>query len=115
MKYFYRTKEEVKAGDICFYTESNGKDFHYANSICRIVEVDGDLHSQTIYWSDNDGMSFNKETDEATISLYWCAYLDTKVLQHFMKIDENCDFNKEYGRRGQIKKINKLIKDYFEL
>ena len=124
-EYFYKNGTKVKAGDICFYTESDGEDYHYANSICRIIDFDGELFTQTIYWSSNDGMSFNEESNEDITSLYFFCRVDNNgeygnVLQHHIWIGwgESVDdwsskiyYNGEYGRRGQIRKINKFIKD----
>ena len=120
-EYLYKNSTKVKAGDICFYTESNGgTEHHYANSICRIVDFDGELFTQTIYWSDNDGMSFNSEGDGEIISLAFCCGNNDNILQHFIWIgwgesvedwSSKIYYNGEYGRRGQIKKINKFIKE----
>ena len=118
-EYFYKNGKKVHAGDICFYTESDGKILHYANSICRIVEFDGELFTQTIYWSDNDGMSFNKDGDEEIISLAFCCGNNDNVLQHFIYIgwgesveewSSRSYYNEGFGRRGQIREINKFIK-----
>ncbi len=116
-KYLYKNGTEVKAGDICFYTESNGKDYHYANSICKIVEQenDDDLYTQTVYWSDNDGMSFNKGGDGELISLFFCCGNNDNTLQHFICIGaddvaSSTYYNSGFGRRGQIKEVNKFIK-----
>lgn len=120
-EYLYKNGTKVKAGDICFYSESNhGKYYHYANSICRIIDFDGELFAQTIYWSDNDGMSFNKVGNEDIVSLSFCCGNSNNILQHFIPIGwgESVDdwssqkyYNDEYGRRGQIKRINKFIKE----
>ena len=118
-QYLYKNGTKVKAGDICFYSESDGKDYHYANSICRIVNFDEELFTQTIYWSNNDGMSFNKIGGEEIVSLSFCCGINSNILQHFIPIGwgESVDewssqkyYNAEYGRRGQIKEVNKFIK-----
>ena len=119
-EYFYKSGKKVKAGDICFYSESNGKDYHYANSICRIVDFDGELFTQTIYWSNNDGLSFTKDGDDELISLSFCCANNDNILQHFIYIGwgESVEewsskkyYTSEYGRRGQIKKIDKFVKE----
>jgi len=119
-EYLYKNGTKVKAGDICFYSESDGKEYHYANSICRIVDFDDELFTQTIYWSDNDGMSFDKLGSFSITSLSFCCGNNDNVLQHLIPIGwgESVDdwssqkyYNGMYGRRGQIKKINKFIKN----
>lgn len=119
-EYFYKNGTKVNPGDVCFYSESNGKEYHCANSICRIVDFDGELFTQTIYWSDNDGMSFNKEGNGELISLDFCCGVNDNILQYFIYIGwgESIDewssqkyCNDIYGRKNQIKKINKFIKN----
>ena len=118
--YFYKNGQEVKVGDICFYSESAGdSEFHYGNSILEIVEYENELSSIITHFTQNDGMSFITNTDHWPISLEHmsnkegvltdCIYIGWGNSAYSDK--EQLDFyNKEYRRRGQIKKINKLIK-----
>jgi len=120
--YFYKDGHEVKVGDICFYSESAGdSEFHYANSISEIVEHENELALITTYFTQNDGMSFIPNPQkQPPINLAYASNRDG-VLTDCIYIGwgnsaysdkEQLDFyNKEYGRRGQIKKINKLIKE----
>jgi hypothetical protein len=118
-KFYYRNGEEVKAGDICFYTEDSvvkGEDFHYANAILEIVENLGGLYSKYLYSTDNDGLTLTP-TEDIHVSLqYCCGYgKESNVLQHFIKLETFVDdskwVNENFGRKNQKKKINKFIKE----
>ncbi len=116
-KYYYRNGQEVKAGDFCFYSEDDGdRDFHYANSIVEIVEVNGELSSSFIYGTNDDGLTLHKIDDTPLDVWYSCDYTeDSNVLKHYIKIDNFKDdvkwVNENFGRKNKKRKIDKFIKE----
>ena len=118
-KFYYRNGEEVKAGDICFYTEDNvvkGEDFHYANGIIEILEDNDALYSRFIYGTDDDGLTLHPTEDLKMFLQYSCAYgKESNVLQHFIKLDKFVDdsewVNANFGRKNKKKKIDEFIKE----
>lgn len=123
-EYFYKNGDRIQAGGICFYSESPGDStYHYANSITEIVEDKGELSFRTLYFTQDDGLTFIRNTDLSLISLKHCtvSYFSDNILQHFYKvgwsreaysIEEDLKFfNKNFGRKNQKRKINKFIQD----
>lgn len=72
-KYIYRTGEEVKENDICFYSEDDGShEWHYADSINLIVEHKGVLKTKAFVITDIDGNYIDyDEPEENMVELQW--------------------------------------------
>jgi hypothetical protein len=118
-KFYYRNGEEVKAGDICFYTEDSvvrGEDFHYANGIYEVLEEDGELYIKSFYATTDDGLTLQPIEGLRLHIRYFCTTMkDSNILQHCIKLDNFVDdvdwVNTNFGRRNQKKKINNFIKE----
>lgn len=126
MNYTDKNGAEIKAGDICFYSEDDGTNkFSYANAIERIVDVDGKLMSSCMFYTSDGGFTFRNGDDElGYIDLYWAvkgrfpglpqAMNDAKepILHHFTKIGTIADkelfdidfVNENYARKKVAKR-----------
>jgi hypothetical protein len=65
-KLYYENGEEIKRNDIVFYSEYDGKNetFHYADSICLIVDFDNELKQQTYIGTMDEAKTFKVQIDD---------------------------------------------------
>jgi hypothetical protein len=89
-KYTYKDGTEVKAGDICFYSEYDGEnwDFHYADTITVIQDVEGELYAVgKIFTQDNAESFVILENDTPVHIKYGCSmFAKDNILMCFTKI-----------------------------
>lgn len=87
--FFYKNGVQVRDGDVCFYSEDDGSnEWHYANSLCRIIERNGELHSQTFFYTQDDGYTLKPLTDyDDAVPIKHCVGVGGgDVLKDFTKV-----------------------------
>ncbi len=92
-KYYYPNKTEAKEGDICFYSEydkAHEDPTHYADSIIVIIDIDGELFSETkVYNRFEEEYLLYEDTDSIPIKYGVPQYKkDSNILEDFRKIGE---------------------------
>lgn len=111
MDYKYKDGTIVKAGDVCFYSEDDGTNkWHYANGIYEIIELEDGLNSKAIFFTQDDGYTLKRITDDTPVHLKFCCGLDVtdgNTLDSFIKVGEitnpsffdNHFINSNYARK----------------
>ncbi|EKT3967369.1 hypothetical protein NTJ12_002457 [Flavobacterium psychrophilum] len=94
--YFDKANNKFKEGDICFYSEYDGirKDFHYANGIYLIMNIDGILYPKCKVYTMTDGKKFEDYDEPFCKMLKLENYCKDEISKEFLIIG-NID-NDEY-------------------
>ena len=80
----------IKEGDIVFYSESSDKDdYHYADSICEIIQHEGKLSIVSKVFTpgcgDDIGGHYKEIDDEPPVSLEFCSKDDMLIIGNLKK------------------------------
>lgn len=91
--YKYIDGSDVTIGDICFYSEYDGRkrEFHYADSIGAIaLHSDGTLRfvAHTITMDEAKSFIEYLEPIDKASKLYFCCIRETQILRNLTKIGE---------------------------
>ena len=86
--YFDRQGNSIVLHDILFYSEfdSKNKDWHYADGIYLIIEIDGELHAKAKVITINDAKSFENYDEQPNNMLTLDEYCKDGVSKEFLKI-----------------------------
>ena len=90
MEFLYKNGTPVKDGDLCFYTEFDGKNwgYNYANGLHEIFEHQGKLWSRCILFTKDNGNTFNTIDDIPLELKYATRFSKESELMHHYKIEE---------------------------
>jgi hypothetical protein len=86
--YFDKHGDKIGLHDILFYSEFDGtnKDWHYADSIYLIIEIDGELYAKAKVITINDAKSFENYDEQPNNMLTLDEYCKDGISKEFLKI-----------------------------
>lgn len=86
--YLDKQGNEIGLHDILFYSEFDGKnnEYHYADAIYLIIEIDGELYAKAKVITMNDAKSFENYDEQPNNMLTIKQYCKEGISKEFIKI-----------------------------